>query len=380
MSILTKVGKGGHGLEAYDSETGQYVDVSCSLNGVEVNSWEKYRDAILATDKDAASMYASNPAFASQIDQLVQDQLWPDLLQKTVDDRNYLEESCAKFPSPEEAAKRMPELFGKRMVDTLLAYGGSNLFDKYDPWGGIPLVKVNPDLPKYEVSPIAAAMQMCRYPGNNRMKPITRAEFDSRRANFPSKSLYFGYGRSRSRELRDYIEGAEEIPINRVMGLSSATSSQWESVKRSYWDPESPIHSTLSKVGGKNLSFFGSVCYFSTGDVVYGSGGRHRIDGIVKLDGVKCTYCEDENEGKDIDEFRKRYRSDKNAINAELSKRLTADGRISQQQADNFCKNLEISIEKDCGLCAMIMGYDAIAGGGFQFDILNPGIVEMVTD
>ena len=53
---------------------------------------------------------------------------------------------------------------------------------------------------------------------------------------------------------------------------------------------------------------------------------------------------------------------------------------MSSVEARQICTSLETQIANDCGLCAMIMGYDAIAGEGYQFDIVNPNIVDVVYD
>lgn len=207
------------------------------------------------------------------------------------------------------------------------------------------------------------------------MNKITADEYDSRSINFPTGQL--GYYTD-SDDLRTYLENATEIPVLRTMGIQS--ENVWKETKRSFWDPDSKIQSTLSRVGGKNCSYFGSVCYMATGGVEYSSGAKHTIRGIVNLDGVKITYCPYQNHGADVDAFRQAYARNRTNIENNLIAKMTANGKMDQNQAKRVCNSLYSQIQGDCGLCAMIMGYDAIAGEGYQFDILNPAIVDMVYD
>lgn len=363
--LATKPGNGGHGLEVYSVEDGKYAQVTCSFNGQDINSWEEYRDAILATNPQYKSAYESNPNVAQQFDALIQDDWYPKLVQEEVDRLNLEGESQVFFNSPEEAATNIHKLFGRKMVDNLLANGILTS----------ERISVNPYKPDYQVSILAACMQMNRYPGNNRMNPISRAEYDARFKNTPEATL--GYY-SDSNDLRRYIEGATEIPVIRTMGISN--ENVWQEAKRSFWDPNSKINSTLSRVGGKNCSYFGSVCYMATGGVTYDYGSDHMILGLVKNQGLKITYCPRQNHGDDIDSFRSAYTINRSAIEANLSAKLMESGQISQPQAQRICDSLYRQIQSDCGLCAMIMGYDAIAGQGYQFDIINPSIVDVVND
>lgn len=365
--FATKPGNGGHGLEVYNVEDGKYAQVTCSFNGQDINSWEEYRDAILAANPQYKTAYNNNPSVAQQFDALIQDDWYPKLLQEEVDRLNFEGESQISFSSPEEAANNIHKLFGKKMINNLLENGFLTREN----------ISVNPYKLDYQVSVIAACMQMNRYPGNNRMKPISRAEYDTRFKNTPSTTLEYY---SDSSELRSYIEDATEIPVLRIMGISD--ENVWQEVKRSFWDPNSKINSTLSRVGGVNCSYFGSVCYMTTGSYIYddGTNRKHMIQGLVKNKGLKITYCPSQNRGNDVDSFRSAYIRNKSTIDANLIAKLTESGQISQPQAQKFCDSLYRQIREDCGLCAMIMGYDAIAGQGYQFDIINPNIVDVVID
>lgn len=363
--LATKPGNGGHGLEVYNVEDGKYAQVTCSFNGQDINSWEEYRDAILASNPQWKTAYESDSNVAQQFDTMVQDQMYPELVQQEVDKINLDSESQIEFSSPDDAALNMHKIFGTRLVDNLLENGILTNT----------MISVNPYKPDYQVSILAACIQMNRYKGNNRMNPITRAEYDSRSVNFPRTTL--GYYSDDS-DLRSYIENATEIPVLRTMGISN--EAVWREVKRSFWDPNSQINSTLSRVGGKNCSYFGSVCYMATGGVTYSEGAAHMIRGIVKNEGIKVTYCPDSNEGEDVDAFRRTLIRNRSAIESNMVAALTKSGKIDTTQATRIFNSLCDQIERDCGLCAMIMGYDAIGGEGYQFDIVNPNIVDVVYD
>ena len=363
--LATKPGNGGHGLEVYNVEDGKYAQVSCSFNGQQIDTWEQYRDAILASNPQWKSAYDGDKNVADQFDAMVQDQLYPELVQGEVDRLNMEGESQIRFSSPDEAALNMHKLFGSKLVDNLLA---NNILNSE-------MISVNPYKPDYKVSVLAACIQMNRYPGNNRMKPITASDYRDRARNFPSMSLDYG---SDEDDLRRYLSDAKEIPVTRNMGIAS--EAVWKEVKRSFWDQNSQINSTLSRVGGKNCSYFGSVCYMATGGYEYDEGAAHTIRGIVKMDGVKYTFCPYSNRGDDIDAFRQAFERNKPAIVGNLIGKLTEGGKMSASQAGQICASLERQISKDCGLCAMIMGFDAIAGEGYQFDIINPNIVDVVYD
>lgn len=365
MLYATKPGNGGHGLEVYNVGDGKYAQITCTFNGQEINNWEEYRDAILAGNTDWKNAYENDQNISKQFDEMVQDQLYPELLQKEVDRLNLEGESQIEFSSPDDAALNMHKLFGAKLVDNLLA--NDILHNE--------TISVNPYKPDYKVSVLAACIQMNRYAGNNRMNPITQSDFDNRSQNFPSMSLYYGSDPS---DLRRYLENATEIPVIRNMGISS--EAVWREVKRSFWDPNSQINSTLSRVGGKNCSYFGSVCYMSTGGFEYKEGVPHTIKGIVKLNGVKFTVCPYRNRGDDIDSFRRTFDRNKQTIIDNLVGKLTEGGKMSSVEARQICASLETQIANDCGLCAMIMGYDAIVGEGYQFDIVNPNIVDVVYD
>lgn len=376
--LATKPGNGGHGLEVYNVEDGKYAQVTCSFNGQDINSWEEYRDAILATNPQYKAAYDSNPSVAQQFDALIQDDWYPKLVQGEVDRLNEDGESRISFSSPSEAGANIHKLFGKKLINNLL---DNDILNNDD-------ISVNPYKRTYKVNTFAACMQMNRYEGNNRMKPITRQEYDARSKNFPNISL--GYMTDND-DLHDYVQNATEIPLLRNMLTRNYNNDViWPEVQRSFWDPTSKINSLLAHASGTNCSYYGSVIYMSTGGYSYGSSSdKHSVMGIAKPQEMKMLRIDSYSSGcKEVNEFLRAYENNRAQIDSAIQQKLVETGRCTPQQARNVTERLHKQITSggedrwhpDYGLCAMIMGYDAIYGTQYHFDILNPNKVEVVRE
>lgn len=375
--LATKPGNGGHGLEVYNVEDGKYAQVTCSFNGKDINSWEEYRDAILATNPQYKSAYDSNQSIAQQFDALIQDDWYPKLVQEEVDRLNEDGESRISFSSPSEAGANIHKLFGKKLVNNLLENG---ILDNDD-------IVVNPYKPNYKVNIFAACIQMNRYEGNNRMKPITQQEYDARSNNFPIKSL--GIFTSNA-DLHDYLQEATEIPLLRnMLAKNYDNNAIWPEVQRSFWDPTSPVNSLLADARGKNCSYYGSVIYMSTGGYSYGGYNKHAVMGIAKPQEMKLLRIDNYDDGcKEVTDFLRAYENNRAQIDSAIQQNLVSTGKCTPQQAERITQRLFNQITSggenrwypDYGLCAMIMGYDAIYGNHYHFDILNPNKVEVVRE
>lgn len=375
--LATKPGNGGHGLEVYNVEDGKYAQVSCSFNGQQIDTWEQYRDAILASNPQWKSAYDGDKNVAKQFDAMVQDQLYPELVQGEVDRLNEDGESQIVFSSPQEAGANFHKLFGKKLVNNLLDNGILNDDS----------IAVNPYKPNYKVCTFAACIQMCRYGGNNRMRPISRQEYAQRSVNFPPQKL--GYSTTSS-QLDDYVRNATEIPLLRnMLSRTSSNDAIWPEVQRSFWDPNSKINSLLAHAGGVNCSYFGSVIYMSTGGYAYDDYNKHAVMGIAKPQEMKLLRIDSPDLGcQEVSDFITEYENNRQQIDGAIQQNLVATGRCTPQQAQNVTERLYEQITSggddksnyDYGLIAMIMGYDAIYGEGYQFDILNPSKVEVVRE
>ena len=375
MALSTKPGNGGHGLEAYDDTTGKYASVSFDYNGKTISSWEELKDAILEENPQYKAQYESNPQIAEQFDNYVQDQIYPQMFQSEVDKLNAEEANYIEFSSPEDAGANFHKLFNDRLINNLL---DNNILDS-------DRIQVNPYKTDYVVSTWAACMQMTRYKGNNRAKPISAQEYMDRTKNFPKSSLEYW---SSNQDLKNYVASADEVPLLRNQGIRN--EAVWKEVKRSYWDPNSNINSLLAHAGGKNCSYFGSVIYFSTGEYSYDSSiTGHRIMGIAKPKEMKLLSISSHYDGcKEANDFLMAYENNRSVIDSEIQQKLVNTGRVTPQQAEEITQSLYNQIKRggnrgdnaDWGLIGMIMGYDAILGEGYQFDILNPNKIEVVKD
>lgn len=386
--IETKPGNGGHGLEAYDTETGKYASVSFGFsdptnpaNNTTIEKWEDMKDAMLKWHPEFKNAIDSGQISMEDFENVIKDEFWKPSLQQFAEQSNYDGASRIQFSSPEDAAKNVHKLFGKKLVSTYL----SNLGNAIDMFYGLG-IQVNPYKEEYKVSLEAACMQMCRYKGNNRMQGISLAEYRQLEKRSIASNIFNRYSLSYLQELHRYVKNSPVILVNRNMGISN--ENVWKEVKRSFWDPNSKINSILSDVSEKNCSYFGSVCYMSAGtNVKYSSSSynHHCILGAVENSpDLKILYnyrvSGDDNQFHELDTFRKTINDPNNHTLENLTNCFIEHGGIPQSNAEKIAKNFLRRMNADCGLCAMIMGYDALCGESYQFDILNPSIVKVVTD
>ena len=116
MGYSVKLGKGGHGLEVYDSE-GKYAnDFSFEMNGQNITGYDDFRtmyfdelikeQGIPYTSEQLESFYKNNIDFKTQVDGQLYDE-YNNMLQYAVDKRN----AEQIWDTPEETAQHLDELF-----------------------------------------------------------------------------------------------------------------------------------------------------------------------------------------------------------------------------------------------------------------------------
>lgn len=382
MSVLTKKGNGGHGLEAYDSETGKYVEVSVSFNGQEIENWQHLRDVLLEANPQWKQAYDSDSSVAEQFDNYIQDEIYAPLVEQSVNEMNENAKAQTIFSTPTETADNLDTFFTNKMVDDLLNNGilKSNT------------IAVNPYKPSYIVSTWAACFQKNRYKGNCRMNPISQQEYDSRRKNFPTLQLssyaYF-------HETKDYINSADEIPLSRCCLSYNSNPNLADEVRRSFWDENSKIHSVLSHAGGVNCSYYGTCIYMLTGGHDWDDDASVIVHGIAKPKEMKIL--ENPNHGilpPEIQEFIYRLSSNWTQIKGNIVNKLVSTGKCDNAQAGQIADSFYYQALEgnkrevkgvlggrhnvDVGFCAMVLGYDALYGEDAHFDILNPNKVDIV--
>ena len=372
MGLNVKLGKGGHGLEVYDEE-GKYADeFSFQVEGQEIKGYDDFRSLCFASlAKDSAgqydvafldNLYNTNPNFKEQMDS----RLYPEYNQMLEQAVNEYNQRTQVWNSPKEAAEHVHELFVPSLVQNLLdndILGSSSS-------------KVTKS---YEVSTLAACLQMSRYSGY-RMKNISRKGYEEEMSSNKAQGnlSYFS-----NTKLEDYISDAiknkKSIPIHR--GIYGVASGDEQTVYNSFFDNSSPRHSCLASYG---VGYYGSVIYFQTGG--RSDYGGLSINGFVKMnDKMRLLNCP-LSEGsrircrqniKEVVDFQYAVFQDPN-FDKRFIEQLKQNPNIDDAKAQNILNRLKYEIRDDTGFCGILMGYDAIYGSTCQFDILNPTIATIV--
>ena len=380
MGLNVKIGKGGHGYEVYDEE-GKYAnEFSFSVNGQQIKGYDDFRalyfDAMAegsAGAYDAATLhqlYEQHPQFKQQIDDQLEKEYYKEL-SNAVNDYN----AKQVFSSPEEAAQKMHELFVPNLVQNLIDNDIIN-------------TSSSQVAARYKVSTFAACLQMSRY-STNRAQVISKADYES----IMSSNIASGrvYSSDDEQVLHDYIAKAiaEQKCIPILRNISGVQASDRPNVMASFYDENSPRHSCLSHYDRTGCSYLGSVVYFSTGGYEYGSGySGATIEGFVQMnDKLYLLECPLDNWRSsesacnrgipEINKFRMAISQDKDFDNRMIEK-FMQNGNVSDSQAKTILNRLKTEISRDPGLCAMLMGYDAIYGISYQFDLLNLGIATII--
>ena len=371
MGLNVKVGKGGHGLEVYDEEGKYAEEFSFDLGGQQIKGYDDFRtlyfnasaegSAGQYTAQDLQNIYDQSPEFQKQVDE----QLVPEY-------NNYLTEAVNDYnakqvwDTPEEAAKHVHELFVPNLV--------KNLVDNNILRSDSSTVSGN-----YKVPTLVACLQMSRY-HKNKANVITTLDYTNvMRERGAEGSLDSD---SSVEEMEKYIGDALKdkkcIPVNRCIG--GVSSEDRQAVLASFYEENSPRHSCLSR----SAQFMGTVIYCSTGNKVWSSGSNTlHIDGYVDMAKnhklLECPYrfaSGANNKIPEINKFRIEINSDPDFDKKMLQK--FAEGGLGQNDAAILLRKVKDRITEDIGFCGMLMGYDAIYGLGFQFDILNLDIWNIV--
>lgn len=383
MGLNVKIGKGGHGYEVYDEE-GKYADeFSFSIDGQEIKGYDDFRalyfNAMVAGSAGAYDidtlngLYENHPQFKEQIDAQLMEEYHKALM-------NAVDEYNAKqvWATPEEAAKHLHELFVPSLVKNLVENDIVNSSSSSVSAG-------------YKVSTFAACLQMSRYP-KNRANVISLQEYQ----NLMENNGAVGTVDSSDDEsvLHDYVAravaGQKCIPILR--NIHGVSANDRANVLASFYDENSPRHSCLSHYNRTQCSYLGSVIYFSTGSYEY-SGGYNSlsVNGLVRMnDKLRLLECPLDNWQAsenacnrpgaipEITKFRNTLQDNFNDFSQKMVERFVQYGGLDENQAKTVVARLQNEIRRDPGLCAILMGYDAIYGISYQFDLLNLGIADIV--
>ena len=380
MGLNVKVGKGGHGLEVYDEEGKYAEEFSFELEGQQIKGYDDFRAFYftqLASQSEGAfsasdleTLYNQDADTKAQFDEQLEPE-YERMLTEAVNDHN----AKQVWDSPEETAKHLHELFVPNLV--------SNLLENH-------ILESNKSsvADHYKVDTFAACMQMSRYK-QNRSNPVSREEYS---AEMSANQASGGCSSSTSvSDFRKYIEnavqGQKSIPILR--NISGVAHEDQKNILESFYDENSPRNSCLAHSDAVNCSFLGSVIYFSTGGYSYSGGwGSLSINGFVRMnDKLRLLECPlrwgeagEYSCNQSIPEvlrFRQAVKADADFDNRMLSQ-LTANGQMEEADARVIISKLHHKINSDPGFCAILMGYDAIYGISYHFDLLNLGIAHIV--
>lgn len=376
MGYNVKLGKGGHGLEVYDEEGKYASDFSFNLDdGTPISNYKDFRlycfgqmiqqEQMDATPDDLESYYQNNIQARGQIDAMLLDN-YNEMVSNAVD----LHNAQQVWDTPEEAAKHLDELFVPSLVQ--------NLIDN-----NILTTDVSSVTEHYSVATFAACVQMSRYK-RNRANIISKQEFEDRCSKCHLPTTEFD-SYTDVIEFRDFVQRGIndnlDIYVNR--GISTYFDESKE-IFRSFYDENSPRHSCLSENG---TGYLGSVIYAAMGNYE-GYGGGLRVKGLVNLNKdlklLECPLTQWEagrskcnNSIPEIGKFRVAINSDPDFKNKMLTK-FKEGGNLSDSDAEIIYEKFTSLITSDPGFCAMLMGYDAIYGCSYHFDILNLGIWDIV--
>lgn len=381
MGLNVKLGKGGHGLEVYDEEGKYASDFSFQVNGQQIKGYDEFRSlcfANLAQDSagqyDVAfleNLYNTNQSFKDNMDgQLYQE--YNRLLTEAVNEYN---QRTQTWNTPEEAAEHVHELFVPSLVQNLID-NGILKSDKSN-------VTSN-----YRVNTLAACFQMSRYP-KRKANSITEEEYEDRANQGLLQKGNLSLGSS-TFEIENYINDAlaneRYIPVTRNVGTFS--KEEREQVLSSFYDENSPRHSCLSYDGD---GYLGSAVYCSTGGydgyIRWSSGTI--LEGMVKLKKnlrlLECpvtqsfgspTRCN--RSIPELNKFRSAIDKDYSKFEQNIKDKIMAAGVKDPADAQVIARKFYNRLKDDPGFCAIVLGYDAIWGLSFQFDILNLGVLDVV--
>lgn len=346
--IELKQGKGGHGLQPYDTETGKWAEVPISVNGQSVKDFDSYFDALL--DGENKQAFLGMPA---EIQDQIKEQFRPqyeEALQREVGILNAKNSVYGKFYSTTaELSQAMPELFGKDFADA---------FEKAPIYNGN-ILKQKTGMRNLPV--VHYILQKLRY-HDIKFNGITEQEYVDRKVN----AYQYNHG------IYDYeawvasaVKQGKDICVWRGMHYNRQSDpDKFKNVFTGYVDSEET---------GDNipLSLAGGGCW---GNVIYMSADKSYSRSYAGSQGMLVHAIFDSN-GANVMLGRNQsamYRTVRSAWQNAKPLVLQNLRQSHPDKADEIVRQIEQYGLNDFGFCCMVCGYDAAAVGGDQLDILNP--------
>lgn len=382
-SYELKTGNGGHGLEAYDKNTGKYTKLSFYYEGEKIDSWEDVKNLAFKLDPSLKSSYDSaDTVLKEEFDNQMKD-FHGELMKEYVGnlEQEDFERPQVIFHTDMELLENAPGLITKDFFDKFEQLGG--LDDGY-----VKRTEGDPDSDYVEV--LSLLMQESRYP-NRKMKPISEQEWDSLFANHKTLPKNCDYDTG----YNYLMSNMKTLPIFR--GVKSRVDSVQKIHDGHFEDGPGLARTLLSRRG---TGYYGSVTYMSMSQN-YGEGYKSNTGGLflkgyVEPSKLNVLFFDRGDYTGDSNPIIKTLRRDmieeiygpygtthrkkdisKSSVLSKIYNNLKSWG-VDDSKAKKFTEYFQSRVMSDTGLCAMMMGYDAIFADGNQFDILNPSVVKLV--
>lgn len=360
-----KVGKGGSGLEPFNTETGQYEKIGFDFEGNQIDGWESLRDLML--DMNQKDIYANaDQDFKDEVDNYIKDQ-YNALLKEEV---GRLNRDYAKKHSGVEfyqSVDEMTENVSKFITDDVISF----VNEKGDFFNTDDLRSIRS---------IAFMVHKTRY-ANQMMNKISRNEFDNKTANLRNiPDVYDGQDQDVE---NDYLKTHNMVKLYRGVycGDGKTPADLYNEYCEGVFKGDDSVDGTGTILGDHN-GMYGSAIYMTTSeDYAGGYDNGFFLDGYIEnLDSVNIYFMEDSTDysGRESQLYNEMKRK-KPIISAKIKNDLLARG-YALKDIMSTISAIEDGIDYDFGFCCMLMGYDAFTAEGHQLDVLNPSIVNVRGD
>lgn len=380
--VSVKQGLGGHGLQAYETETGKYVEVSVSLNGREAKNFDEYLDIAIQTSDSFREKYRNDES--GMTEKLFN--RYKDGFQKRVDTMN-AENDIQRFEDGEDFERNMESAINDSMVENL---------SRFCPMGYDASVKRSPYSEDY-LDGVNVSIMNGKF-GTPLLNPISEKTFErmynSKKVNkAKTEEEYFNVDGDAKR-MKDYLkslpDGVDVAWFRCMYGLDKGNANK---IVIGYYDKGMDVISNISRFGGA-----GSGIYVSPSRTIKDTeidGGYFNKDekktresvmihGLIKNPSQLRIACSNWNR-KDDDEDQQKVKSLQKAAsklgfvekmaNILHNKGYDDDMKNCRDIANTIC----YKIQYDFGLAAALLGYDMVTGYGNEMVVLNPRVMDIST-
>jgi len=364
-----KMGLGGSGLEVYKTTTGKYERVPFDFEGKRIDEWEQLRDLML--DVSQQQLYsAADENFKKEVDDYIKEQ-YSMLLEQEINklNRDYDIKNLKKFDNIDDFINNIESVITPQLCNDL-----SDIFTEK----GAQYI-----IDGRVVSSFAVVLQKNRYPLS--MVEISKEEYETKMKNVPSFDHNY-------EAISDYIKSNDIIPVYRNF-KAWQTKKSLEELKNQYLNSQSNKYDTML---GRKSGNLGSVIYMSPDTLKIDSvvdSADIQLKGYVEKRMAKILELNSETKSSENIPLINSFKSRRTEIVSKTRSLLMKNG-VSSDKIEKICDDLLESLgyhktgysntyyesSVDIGVIAMLMGYDAITGNRYEFDILNPGIVNLRGD